>query len=175
MPSDAELDAALQVVRNEEIPPTAEAKEQYFMQNLGVGEQLSSQGMYTFPVPFQYLCIANDTLGLVLPAALSFFRAMRVYPEPLQLVMILERTLPEETFSIVMNLMSRDVSGPANTAESEGAESSAKGRRPKRKTRTGNSSSGTRSQSLMHLSHLLSPVYPQKAHRLLSSTRQRIL
>jgi import receptor subunit TOM20 len=72
---------------------------------------------------------------------------MRVYPEPLQLVMILEKTLPEETFSIVMNLMSRDVSGPATTAESEGVESSAKGTRPKRKTRTGTSSRGPPSEA----------------------------
>lgn len=52
MPSDAELDAALQVVRNEEVPATAEEKEQYFIQNLAVGEQLTSQGTYTFRVPF---------------------------------------------------------------------------------------------------------------------------
>jgi import receptor subunit TOM20 len=55
MPSDAELDAALQVVRNEEVPATAEEKEQYFIQNLAVGEQLASQGTYTFQVPLRYL------------------------------------------------------------------------------------------------------------------------
>jgi import receptor subunit TOM20 len=46
LPSDAELDAALQVVRSEELPTTPEAKEQYFMQNLAIGEQLAAQGEY---------------------------------------------------------------------------------------------------------------------------------
>jgi hypothetical protein len=55
MPSDAELDAALQVVRNEEVPVAPEEKEQYFMQNLAVGEQLTSQGTYTFRVSLRYL------------------------------------------------------------------------------------------------------------------------
>ncbi|KAG8761436.1 hypothetical protein FRC14_003849 [Serendipita sp. 396] len=90
LPTDAELDAALQLVRSEDLPSTAEEKEQYFMQNLAIGEQLSTQ-------------------GLALPAALAFFRAMRVYPEPMQLVLILEKTLPEDMFRIVMDLMSRDI------------------------------------------------------------------
>lgn len=116
-----------------------------------MGEQLTSQGMCTVRPRFRslraLLLVANIILGMVLPAALSFFRAMRVYPEPLQLVMILEKTLPEETFNIVMNLMSRDVSSNAATAESEGAGSSAKGKRPKRKARTGNSSRGPPSEA----------------------------
>lgn len=43
-PTDEELDAALELVRSEEIPTSPEEKEQYFMQNLAVGEQLSAQG-----------------------------------------------------------------------------------------------------------------------------------
>jgi len=46
LPTDAELDAALQVVRSEDLPETPEEKEQYFMQNLALGEQLSAQGMH---------------------------------------------------------------------------------------------------------------------------------
>ncbi|KAG8833847.1 hypothetical protein FRC17_009964 [Serendipita sp. 399] len=121
LPTDAELDAALQLVRDENLPATPEEKEQYFMQNLAIGEQLSTQ-------------------GLALPAALAFFRAMRVYPEPMQLVMILEKTLPDDMFRIVMELMSRDVSGPSSSTVNEDVSSSAAGRRPKRSGRTGTSS-----------------------------------
>lgn len=46
LPTDAELDAALQVVRSEDLPATPEEKEQYFMQNLALGEQLSAQGKH---------------------------------------------------------------------------------------------------------------------------------
>jgi import receptor subunit TOM20 len=83
----------------------------------------------------------------MLPAALSFFRAMRVYPEPLQLVMILEKTLPEETFRIVMDLMSRDVSADTTAALSDEAGPSATGRRVKRKAGTGTSNTSPPSEA----------------------------
>jgi mitochondrial import receptor subunit TOM20 len=44
LPTDAELDTALQIVRSEDLPTTPEEKEQYFMQNLALGEQLAAQG-----------------------------------------------------------------------------------------------------------------------------------
>jgi len=59
-PTDAELDASLQVVRNEDLPETPEEKEQYFMQNLALGEQLSAQGMCC-----TRLCRASHTRQLV--------------------------------------------------------------------------------------------------------------
>lgn len=74
---------------------------------------------------------------------------MRVYPEPLQLVVILEKTLPEDMFKIVMDLMSRDVSGFSAAAaggERSGA-SSARGSRTKRKARNGSSSRGPPSET----------------------------
>lgn len=128
LPSDAEIEEALQLVRNETLPVTASEKEQYFMSNLAVGEQLASQ-------------------GLVLPAALSFFRAIRVYPEPLQLVMILEKTLPEDMFRVVMDLMSRDVSDSASPGADASSSSSKK--RPKKSSsrRTGTSSRGPPSET----------------------------
>lgn len=93
--------------------------------------------------------IVNCFQGLALPAALSFFRAMRVYPEPLQLVMILEKTLPEEMFQIVMDLMSRDVSESPTTATGSAAgEPAARGeKRNKRKPKTGTSSRGPPSEA----------------------------
>jgi import receptor subunit TOM20 len=54
MPTDAELNAALQVVRGEEVPSSAEEKEQYFIQNLAIGEQLSAQGWS--PCPPSLVC-----------------------------------------------------------------------------------------------------------------------
>jgi mitochondrial import receptor subunit TOM20 len=86
-------------------------------------------------------------LGLALPAALSFFRAMRVYPEPLQLVVILEKTLPEDMFRIVMDLMSRDVSASSAAPASEKSGSSARGSRTKRKAGNGSSPRGPPSEA----------------------------
>jgi import receptor subunit TOM20 len=68
---------------------------------------------------------------------------MRVYPEPLQLVMILEKTLPEEMFQIVMDLMSRDVSDSPSTATG----SAAGEKQSKREEKTGTSSRGPPSEA----------------------------
>lgn len=47
-----------------------------------------------------------------LPAALSFYRALRVYPSPVELIMIYQKTVPEPVFKIVMEMTSLDVSVP---------------------------------------------------------------
>ncbi|KAF9821281.1 hypothetical protein IEO21_00889 [Rhodonia placenta] len=82
-----ELRAALAKVRDEELPETPEAKEQYFMGHVGMGEQLCAQG----PL-FQ------------LSAALSFYRALRVYPSPVELIMIYQKTVPENVFKVCLPL-----------------------------------------------------------------------
>ncbi|KZT72532.1 MAS20-domain-containing protein [Daedalea quercina L-15889] len=87
-----ELRAALDKLRDEEVPSDPEAKEQFFMTQVGMGEQLCAQG------PMFHL-----------PAALSFYRALRVYPSPVELIMIYQKTVPEPVFKIVMELTNLDV------------------------------------------------------------------
>ncbi|KAG2156380.1 hypothetical protein DEU56DRAFT_867816 [Suillus clintonianus] len=87
-----ELRSALESVRNEEVPPGPEEKEQYFMKQVGMGEQLCAQG----PV-------------FHLPAAMCFYRALRVYPSPVELIVIYEKTVPPPVFQLVMELTNLDV------------------------------------------------------------------
>ncbi|KAG9018835.1 hypothetical protein FRB90_009122 [Tulasnella sp. 427] len=94
-----EITAALRLIQNEPLPATPEEKEQYFMDNVQMGEQLCSQG----PM-------------FEIPAALSFFRALRVYPSPVELIMIYQKTVPENVFKIVMEMTSLDVSEPPTAA-----------------------------------------------------------
>lgn len=56
--------------------------------------------------------------------------------------MILEKTLPEEMFRLVVNLMGRDVSGPVQPTKATKG-----GKKPKRKSRTGQSSRGPPSEA----------------------------
>jgi import receptor subunit TOM20 len=86
------LREALEQVKNEESPKTSEEKEAYFMQHVGLGEQLAQQGT-----------------DFLLPAALSFFRALRVYPAPVELIMIYQKTVPEPVFKIIMELTNLNV------------------------------------------------------------------
>ncbi|KAF8525317.1 hypothetical protein JB92DRAFT_2877469 [Gautieria morchelliformis] len=91
-PSKEVLREALEKVKNEKVPDSPEEKEQYFMQNVSVGEQLCAQGETFY-----------------LPAALSFYRALRVYPSPVELIMIYQKTVPEPVFKIVMEMTSLDM------------------------------------------------------------------
>lgn len=51
-----------------------------------------------------------------LPAALSFYRALRVYPSPVELIVIYQKTVPEPVFKIVMEMTSLDVSVPLSAS-----------------------------------------------------------
>ncbi|KAI0637988.1 MAS20-domain-containing protein [Trametes polyzona] len=89
--SAAEIKAALLKIREEELPPTPDEKETYFIMQVQVGEQLAQKG------PAFYL-----------PAAMAFFRAMRVYPSPVELIMMLQSSLPPPLFKIFMEFVNAE-------------------------------------------------------------------
>ncbi|KAI0089146.1 hypothetical protein BDY19DRAFT_944404 [Irpex rosettiformis] len=92
-----ELRAAIAKIRSEEIPDIGPEREAYFMQNVGIGEQLCAQG-----------------LASALPAAMSFFRALRVYPSPVELIMIYQKTVPDEIFKLIVEMTNLDAQALAS-------------------------------------------------------------
>ncbi|ESK86814.1 mitochondrial import receptor subunit tom20 [Moniliophthora roreri MCA 2997] len=90
--SQAELRQALEQVKKEPVPASPDQKEAYFMSQVGAGEQLSLQGP-----------------DFHLPAAMSFYRALRVYPSPVELMVIYQKTVPEPIFKLVIELTNLDV------------------------------------------------------------------
>ena len=86
------LREAMEAIKNEPVPPI-EQREGYFMSQVSMGEQLASQGP-TFH----------------LPAAIAFFRALRVYPAPAELIGIYESTVPAPVFKLVVQMTNIDVS-----------------------------------------------------------------
>uniref|UniRef100_A0A8H8CL10 Mitochondrial import receptor subunit tom20 n=1 Tax=Psilocybe cubensis TaxID=181762 RepID=A0A8H8CL10_PSICU len=87
------LREVIKTIRSEPGPQTSDEKEGYFMSQVSIGEQLSLQG------PRMYL-----------PAAAAFFRALRVYPSPVELIGIYEKTIVDPVFKLVMQLTQLDVS-----------------------------------------------------------------
>ncbi|TFK66582.1 MAS20-domain-containing protein, partial [Pluteus cervinus] len=77
------LRVALEQVKNEDGPKSPEEREGYFMSQVGMSEQLSLQGP-----------------AFHLPAAVCFFKALRVYPAPVELIMIYQKTVPEPIFKV---------------------------------------------------------------------------
>ncbi|KZV77179.1 hypothetical protein PENSPDRAFT_645453 [Peniophora sp. CONT] len=90
--TEVELRAAIETVKKEELPASPEAKEQYFMQQVNMGETLCAQGP-----------------AFSLTAAMCFFRALRVYPSPVELLMIYQQTVPEPVFKLVVEMTQLDV------------------------------------------------------------------
>ncbi|KAF9585201.1 hypothetical protein BGW38_003446 [Lunasporangiospora selenospora] len=86
------VEEALAGIQDEEFPTSMEDREKYCMEQLSAGEALFTQG--------------PEGYGL---AAICFFKALKVYPAPAELVMVYQKTIPGEVFSLVMGMLSKDV------------------------------------------------------------------
>jgi import receptor subunit TOM20 len=78
----------LEAVGREEFPESAEGKEAYFLEKVAVGENLIKQGEAYYDESVEH-----------------FYKALKIYPAPLELIMIYQKTLPEKVFRIVVNIM----------------------------------------------------------------------
>ncbi|KAE8036864.1 hypothetical protein FH972_009497 [Carpinus fangiana] len=74
----------------EGVPDTAEEKEQVFMLEVGEGEKL-----------------CNDPTK-VKEAALCFFRALKVYPNPQELMTIYDKTVPKPVLDAIAEMIAYD-------------------------------------------------------------------
>ncbi|KAH9965901.1 hypothetical protein BC827DRAFT_777388 [Russula dissimulans] len=90
----AEILAAMARIKDDQVPTTPVEREKYFMSQVEKGEQLCAQGP-----------------DFVVEAALAFFGALRVYPSPVELIVIFQNTVPEPVFKIVLEMMRLDVKG----------------------------------------------------------------
>jgi hypothetical protein len=79
------------------------------MAQLGLGEQLQLQGTSILRVqqPFLIPKIGPDRY---LDAASALYKALRVYPVAMELLMIYEQSLKPEVFGLVMRMTSMEVS-----------------------------------------------------------------
>ncbi|KAL7417345.1 mitochondrial outer membrane translocase complex, subunit Tom20 domain-containing protein [Mrakia frigida] len=83
-----DLISAIIEISQEPTPTTPEESEKYFMENVAIGEKLSTLG------PDAYV-----------HAATSFYRALRIYPAPAELMQIYEKTVLPPVFAIVKELI----------------------------------------------------------------------
>ncbi|KAI8087048.1 mitochondrial outer membrane translocase complex, subunit Tom20 domain-containing protein [Gilbertella persicaria] len=72
----------------ENYPTSPEQKEKYFMEQVAAGEALCGQG------PQYY----DD-------AILPFYKALKVYPAPMELIMIYQKTIPEPVFQTIASIL----------------------------------------------------------------------
>ncbi|GAA5959575.1 hypothetical protein JCM8115_003756 [Rhodotorula mucilaginosa] len=86
------LKRALALVNAEKVPDSPEGKEQFFMEQVALGEQLAARS------PEFYVA-----------SAISFYKALKVYPAPQELLMIYQKTQPAAVFDLVMELISLEI------------------------------------------------------------------
>jgi len=105
---------AVQRAKEEGFPVDLEEKEAYFMNQVAKGEGLCAEG-------------SNHV-----EAALAFYKALKVYPQPKDLISIYDKTVPKECLEILAEMVAMDSSlnlggtftgeGPAAGADSHGVE-----------------------------------------------------
>ncbi|GAA5881209.1 hypothetical protein JCM16303_004843 [Sporobolomyces ruberrimus] len=106
----AALKRAIALANAEPVPTTAEGKEQFFMEQVALAEQLAARS------PEFYVA-----------AAISFYKALKVYPAPQELIMIYQKSLPPAVFDLVMELISLEINAAASSSSSS---ASARGSQP---------------------------------------------
>ncbi|KAJ2609189.1 mitochondrial import receptor subunit tom20 [Coemansia sp. RSA 1365] len=92
--SDDVSDLALELLKtlgDEKLPESQSEKEKYFMKNLSKGEALCQASPDSYPA-----------------AACCFYQALRVYPNPVELVMIYQKSTPDMVFRLVMSMMAQE-------------------------------------------------------------------
>ncbi|CCF54613.1 hypothetical protein NDA11_003531 [Ustilago hordei] len=99
---DGFIQDLLQEVRTPGIfPAGVEEREQYFLKYVSLGEQLFAMGTDKY-----------------LEAAAAFYKALKVYPKSIELIMIYEKAVPKEVFDTIMRIVSKEIATGGEGQES---------------------------------------------------------
>ncbi|KAJ3082535.1 hypothetical protein HK102_001614 [Quaeritorhiza haematococci] len=82
----------LEALAAEPVPASPEEREKYFIKQLSTGDELVQKGPMFFEA-----------------AAACYFRALKIWPDPMQLLMALEQSCPPPVFNTIMEMMAADV------------------------------------------------------------------
>ncbi|KAI8141852.1 protein import receptor MAS20, partial [Fennellomyces sp. T-0311] len=83
------IESVILETAKETFPTSPEEREKYFMAQVSAGETLTGKGEEYY----------NE-------AVLPFYKALKVYPAPMELMMIYQKTIPDPVFQIILNILS---------------------------------------------------------------------
>ncbi|KAG2226637.1 hypothetical protein INT45_005123 [Circinella minor] len=103
------IESVIIAAAQEEYPTSPEEREKYFMAQVSAGETLCAQGEAYY----------NE-------AVLPFYKALKVYPAPMELLGIYQKTIPEAVLQVIVNVLSieqqaAEAAGGAQTTATEAA------------------------------------------------------
>ncbi|KAI6029789.1 hypothetical protein BKA83DRAFT_4489718 [Pisolithus microcarpus] len=82
-------------------------------------EWLSAKGLLKVFVQTEINCVAKPGPKFNLPAALCFYRALRVYPSPVEPIVIYEWTIPPPIVTQLTNMDVRSPSSPPGKGDTQ--------------------------------------------------------
>ncbi|KAI7854731.1 mitochondrial outer membrane translocase complex, subunit Tom20 domain-containing protein [Circinella umbellata] len=82
------IESVIIAAAKEEYPTSPEEREKYFMAQVSAGETLCAQGEAYY----------NE-------AVLPFYKALKVYPAPMELLGIYQKTIPEAVLQVIVNVL----------------------------------------------------------------------
>ncbi|OMJ24277.1 Mitochondrial import receptor subunit tom20 [Smittium culicis] len=82
----------VEALQSEPLPTDPAEKETFFMSKVSAGETLAMKG----PSEFEN-------------AAKNFYQALKIYPNPIELIMIYQKTVPQQIFELIMSMMTQEV------------------------------------------------------------------
>ncbi|KAF7586679.1 hypothetical protein BBP40_008502 [Aspergillus hancockii] len=118
---------AVEQAKDEGFPTDLEEKEAYFMGQVARGESLCAEGK----IPLESSSDSHISLGSdKVEAALCFYKALKVYPQPKDLISIYDKTVPKEVLEILAEMVAMDAAlklgsftgGESGSVESHGVE-----------------------------------------------------
>jgi import receptor subunit TOM20 len=133
---------AVQQAKDEGFPTDLEEKEAYFMGQVARGESLCAEGMFclagdthpTLPkrnirkIPLESSSDSHINLGSdKVEAALCFYKALKVYPQPKDLISIYDKTVPKEVLEILAEMVAMDAALKLGSFTSEGGSAESHG------------------------------------------------
>jgi import receptor subunit TOM20 len=125
---------AVQQAKDEGFPTDLEEKESYFMGQVARGESLCAEGMIniTSHQDEQHTKSAHTPSHLgadQIEAALCFYKALKVYPQPKDLISIYDKTVPKDVLEILAEMVAMDAglklgsfTGEGGSADNHGVE-----------------------------------------------------
>lgn len=107
----AAIKSAVNEAKEEGFPTDVEEKEEYFMSQVARGETLCQGGQFRSSAMLRSLVLTRVLQGSdQVEAALCFYKALKVYPQPRDLISIYDKTVPKPVLDILAEMIASDSS-----------------------------------------------------------------
>jgi import receptor subunit TOM20 len=102
------IKAAFKEAQEEGFPTDVEEREAFFMGEVAKGEGLCQEGKLRV-MAVLFVCLMIFSVGVdQIEAALCFYKALKVYPQPKDLIGIYDKTVPKEVLEILADMVAMD-------------------------------------------------------------------